>query len=137
VIVAEQNHRRLAPADLRDDIDRHLALLTADRSDLARRITARIAPSRLAGAGGAAARRAWDVTAAARGGAARTGHAHRRQVAALVGVAPIAHDSGRRRGALGRAGERPPGAYMAAVTAGQHNRTQSLLSTAARERRSS
>jgi len=128
MLVAEQNHRRLAPEPLHADIDRHLALLRADRDDLSRRIAAQVAAhpawreqaARLRAVTGVGPLTAATLLAEL----PELGSLGRRQIAALVGVAPIARDSGRRRGARhcwgGRAGVRQV-LYMAAVTASRHN----------------
>jgi transposase len=128
MLVAEQNHRRLAPENLRPAIDRHLALLRADRDDLTRQITAQIAADpawREEAARLRSVKGVGPVTAATLlAELPELGQLSRRQVAALVGVAPIARDRRKRRGARhcwgGRASVRQV-LYMAAVTASRHN----------------
>ena len=128
MLVAEQEHRRLAPAAVRGGIDRHLALLRQERAELDGQIAAQITTHpawrqqavRLRSVKGVG-----PVTAATLlAELPELGHLSRRQVAALVGVAPFARDSGKRRGVRrcwgGRASVRHV-LYMAAVTASHHN----------------
>jgi transposase len=128
MIVAEQNHRRRAPARVPASIDRHLDQLRQARTTLDAEITALIA-----------AQPAWRdraaqvrsvpgvgpvVAATLVADLPALGTLNRRQLAALAGVAPFARDSGPRRRPRhcwgGRAAVRAA-LYMAAVTAGRHN----------------
>lgn len=128
MIVAEQNHRRLAPARVQASIDRHLAQLRQERTALDAEIATLIA-----------AQPAWReraaqlrsvpgvgpvVAATLVGDLPELGTLTRRQLAALVGVAPFARDSGPRRRPRhcwgGRAAVRTA-LYMAAVTAARQN----------------
>ena len=128
LIVAEQNHRRLAPARVQASIDRHLAQLRQERTTLDAEITALIA-AQPAWRDRAAQLRSVPgvgpvVAATLVADLPELGLLNRRQLAALVGVAPFARDSGPRRRPRrcwgGRAAVRAA-LYMAAVTASRHN----------------
>jgi transposase len=124
MLVQETNHRRLAPAEVRDGIDHHLAFLRAERAALDRQIAASIAADPELRAQAARLQTAPGVgpvvAATLLADLPELGALGRRPVAALVGVAPFARDSGQQRGRRhcwgGRAGVRTT-LYMAARTA--------------------
>jgi transposase len=129
MIVAERNRRRMATQRrVIRAIERHLALLQAELSELEHDIDGAIRNSP-----------AWqadaDLLASVPGIGKATlrtliaelpelGRLTRRKIAALVGVAPINRDSGSRRGRRTIAGGRPAvraGLYMAALVASRAN----------------
>ncbi len=131
MIVAEGGRRRSArTAAVRADLDAHIKWLQARLKDLDRDLdeTLRKSPAwrerdeLLATVPGVG-----RVTVATlRGELPELGRLNRKQIAALVGVAPVAHDSGQHRGtrhiAGGRASVRHV-LYMAALVSVRHNRT--------------
>ena len=128
MIVAEQNHRRLTSARVQASIDRHLDQLRQERTALDAEIATLIA-AQPAWRDRAAQLRSVPgvgpvVAATLLGDLPELGTLTRRQLAALVGVAPFARDSGPRRRPRhcwgGRAAVRAA-LYMAAVTAARHN----------------
>ncbi|MGH2588005.1 MAG: IS110 family transposase [Dehalococcoidia bacterium] len=124
MLVQETNHRRLAPPDLHDGIDRHLAYLRGERSALDRLIAAALAADATLHAQATRLRTAPGVgpvvAATLLAELPELGDLSRRQIAALVGVAPFARDSGQSRGRRhcwgGRAGVRTV-LFLAARTA--------------------
>ena len=125
---AETNRLHLAPAGVRADLRRHLRWLDRRLVALDAELATQVAASP-----------AWQTKDAllqsvpgVGPGLSRTllgdlpelGVLNRRQIAALVGVAPMARDSGRARGQRRVSGGRAPvrtALYMAAVTAAHHN----------------
>jgi transposase len=128
MIIAERHRRRMASQRrVIRAIERHLALLQAELSDLESDIDSAIRKSP-----------AWqadaDLLASVPGVGKATlrtliaelpelGHLNRRKIAALVGVAPINRDSGTLRGRRTIAGGRPvrTAIYMAALVASRAN----------------
>jgi transposase len=129
MIIAERHRRRMASQRrVIRAIERHLALLQAELSDLESDIDGAIRKSP-----------AWqadaDLLASVPGVGKATlrtliaelpelGHLNRRKIAALVGVAPINRDSGTLRGRRTIAGGRPAvrtALYMAALVASRAN----------------
>jgi transposase len=129
MIIAERHRRRMASQRrVIRAIERHLALLQAELSDLESDIDSAIRKSP-----------AWqadaDLLASVPGVGKATlrtliaelpelGHLNRRKIAALVGVAPINRDSGTLRGRRTIAGGRPAvrtALYMAALVASRAN----------------
>jgi transposase len=124
MLVAETNHRRRAPAELHDGIERHCAFLRAERAALDRQIAAAIAADPDLAAQAALLQTAPGVApvvaATLLAELAELGTLDRRRIAALAGVAPFNRDSGQARGRRqcwgGRAGLRAV-LYLAARTA--------------------
>jgi transposase len=125
---AETNRLELAPLAVQADLRRHLQWLARRLQALDATIAAHIAASPLWRAKDALLQSMPGVGP----GLSRTlladlpelGALSRRQIAALVGVAPMARDSGTARGVRRVTGGRAPvrtALYMAAVTAAQHN----------------
>ena len=122
---AETNRLHIAPAGVRADLRRHLRWLdrrlVALDAELATQVAAWHAKDALLqsvpGVGPGQSRTLL-------GDLPELGVLNRRQIAALVGVAPMARDSGRARGQRRVSGGRAPvrtALYMAAVTAAHHN----------------
>jgi transposase len=128
MISSERNRRRTSPPDLRDQLDEHIAWLQQRVSELDRQLTQLLR-----------AREEWkhksDIlqsapgvgptfTATALACLPELGQLTHRQIAALVGVAPLNHDSGRLRGQRemwgGRARVRTV-LYMTALVASRCN----------------
>jgi transposase len=128
VLAAEQNRLRAAAAPVRPQLDAHIAWLTAALKeidgDLERQIEAdpqwRAQAERLRSAPGVGRVLATTVLAEL----PELGCLNRRQIAALVGVAPISRDSGTRRGRRaiqGGRGSVRSVLYMATVAALRFN----------------
>ena len=128
MVTAEKNRLPTAPPAMRDHINKHLAWLQAEIEALEQQINQAIAANPV-----------WAETAkrvqSVPGGGAITattlvadlpelGQLNRQKIAALVGVAPFNHDSGKRRGKRrifgGRASVRSV-LYMATLSAIRHN----------------
>ena len=126
--VATQHRRRQAPRARRPRWDAHLALLRADLRELARELAAALqaAPQLQARASWLRSIPGIGLIAAATllAEVPELGACSRREVAALVGVAPFNRDSGTRRGRRSCWGGRAPVRavlYMAALTATRLN----------------
>jgi transposase len=130
MIVAEKNRRRLVSKAMRKRIDEHVEFLHRELEGIDRDTTALVRSSPLwreqedllksvPGVGDVVSR----VLLA---GLRELGHLNRKEIAALVGVAPFARDSGKKRGHRvicgGRAKVRSA-LYMAALVASRRNPT--------------
>lgn len=124
MLTAEQHRRERAPARIRPGIEAHLDWLRQQLAELEHQIAQAIAADRVLAAKATALRSIPGVgpvvAATLLGALPELGTLSRQEVAALVGVAPINRDSGRRTGvrsiAGGRRAIRAP-LYMAALTA--------------------
>jgi transposase len=134
MLTEEANHHRTASAPLRERIAQHVAFLRAERTALDQAIAAAIAASPGLRRDAALLRTVPGVgpvvAATLLADLAELGRLGRRPIAALVGVAPFARDSGPRRGRRrcrgGRAAVRAV-LYMAARTAVRHNPALALF----------
>ena len=125
---AERNRRREAPAAVADDLAAHLAFLGARIAALDAQIRAAIAADAALGRRAALLRSAPGVgpvlAATLLADLPELGRASGKELAALVGVAPFARDSGRWRGRRQVWGGRAPVRavlYMGALAAARHN----------------
>jgi transposase len=128
MLTEEANHHRTAAATLREGIARHLAFLRQERDALDQAIADAIAASPVLRRDAALLRTVPGVgpvvAATLLAELPELGRLGRRPIAALVGVAPFARDSGPRRGRRRcRGGRRAVRTvlYMAARTAVRHN----------------
>jgi transposase len=128
MLVAERNRRRVAEAAVRPSLDEHIAWLRARVADLDADLARELRASPLWRAEADLLRSAKGVgpvlAATLIADLPELGTLDRHQIAALVGVAPLARDSGKRRGERhvwgGRGGIRAV-LYMAALSAVRHN----------------
>jgi len=128
MLVAERNRRRVAPAVLHASLDTHIAWLRAQIDDLDRDLARSLRTSPLWRAEATLLRRVkgvGPVTAATLiAGLHELGTLDRKQIAALVGVAPLARDSGKHRGQRhiwGGRGDVRAVLYMATLSAIRSN----------------
>ena len=128
MILAESNRRRLASAEVRADIDEHVAYLQQKLRDLDQRLRQRIAATtelqHKAELLGSMTGSGPTLTAMLLGGLPELGQLTRQQIASLVGVAPFNCDSGHWKGQAhiwgGRALVRNV-LYMATLSATRYN----------------
>jgi transposase len=128
MLVAERNRRRIAEASLRPSLDEHIAWLQARVDDLDGELAHELRSSPLWRAEADLLRSVKGVgpvlAATLIADLPELGTLSRQQIAALVGVAPLARDSGKHRGQRhvwgGRSGVRAV-LYMATLSAVRHN----------------
>lgn len=125
---AETNRLHIAPPGVQADLRRHLRWLDRRLAALDTELATQIAASPAWHAKDALLQSVPGVgpglSRTLLGDLPELGALNRRQIAALVGVAPMARDSGRARGLRRVCGGRGPvrtALYMAAVTAAHHN----------------
>jgi len=128
MLVAERNRRRVAEESIRASLDEHIAWLRARVADLDGDLARELRTSPLWRAEAELLRSVKGVgpvlAATLIADLPELGTLDRHQIAALVGVAPLARDSGKRRGERhiwGGRGDVRAVLYMAALSAVRHN----------------
>jgi transposase len=128
MLVAERNRRRVAEESIRPSLDEHIAWLRARVADLDNDLARELRASPLWRAEAELLRSAKGVgpvlAATLIADLPELGTLDRQQIAALVGVAPLARDSGKHRGQRhiwGGRGDIRAVLYMATLSAVRHN----------------